>query len=260
MAANTARSAGRVGEWSQYLHHEHGLALPLERPPAFRSEHREYLPVFPEHLRAHAVGDDLEARMGVQALDEIRDRRNVVFRERVQADLDSDVHALLPSESVVDRHTPLARVAEAQVKLVRKIRRFVAEEEAADRVAYVEDVPAPDRRAPALGRVAEAQVHQGVRVRLLVVARVEIEIVLARDVQVREPAAWMLVADRDRVFVLRSARLLPAVEIAVAEQIVDVACTQEPERRPEIPAFGHRPAPRRFEAVVFAARVVGIED
>src|SRR5258705_6352136 len=107
--------------------------------------------------------------------------------------------SVLRSESVVERHAPLARVAEPQVELVGKSGRFVLKIEAAQRVAHVEDIASPDARAPALPFITKTKIHERVGVRALIVARIEIEIVLAGDIGTREPAVRMTIAERQRV-------------------------------------------------------------
>src|SRR5689334_7630258 len=93
-AANAAvrLSFTRRRERAEHLHHEHELAVLLERRLDLALEQAHDVGVLAEDLRAHAAGRDLHAWIGVDALDERLDGRDVVRVERIQADLDADVH------------------------------------------------------------------------------------------------------------------------------------------------------------------------
>src|SRR5262249_3492110 len=80
-------------ERAEHLHDEHGLAVVLEGGPDLVLERREDLGVRSEHLGAHAVGDDLEARASIEPGDEVIDRWNEVRIERIETDFHSDMHA-----------------------------------------------------------------------------------------------------------------------------------------------------------------------
>src|SRR5690606_5301173 len=93
-----------------------------------------------------------------------------------------------PSEPHLESGAHLARIAAADVELVREIRRLVAEEEPAHGVGLVQQVAGPQGRGPALGFVPDAGVDELVRLGALVVADVEIERVARGDVEAGEKA------------------------------------------------------------------------
>src|ERR1044072_8101736 len=79
-------------ERPQDLHDEYRLAVALERGTKLAREGFHDLLVAAKDLGAHVVGDDLEAAIGIQAVDEAADRRDEVVPQWIEADLDADVH------------------------------------------------------------------------------------------------------------------------------------------------------------------------
>src|SRR5512147_2748286 len=75
--------------------------------------------------------------------------------------------------AVTQGQAKVTRVAEPRVQLGRKIRRLVAEVEAAHEVFLVEKVPDPELRGPAAPVAAHGQIREPVRPRHLIVPVVE---------------------------------------------------------------------------------------
>src|SRR5262245_9342964 len=79
-------------ERTQHLHHEYCLVILLERSAQLADQRAEHIVVAAEHLRAHAVRHHLEARREVQPVDEVLDGRDELRVERIETDLDADIH------------------------------------------------------------------------------------------------------------------------------------------------------------------------
>src|SRR5690606_3596390 len=79
-SAGTTVRSGR-GERPQHFHDEDGLLVAFERGAQLGHERAEDVLVRPEHLRAHAVGDHLQATMRIQAVDEVLNRRDELPRQ-----------------------------------------------------------------------------------------------------------------------------------------------------------------------------------
>src|SRR5688572_14627838 len=114
--------------------------------------------------------------------------------------------------SVTDCDPVVARIAEARVKRRRKIRRLVAEVEAAHAIVLVEHVACPELHAPRVPVAADAQIREAIRLRYLIVAVVEEELVHAGEIETRRPSRRRAVNGAQRVRVLRCVRLLAAGE------------------------------------------------
>src|SRR5687768_322727 len=190
----------------------------LEARADFRVQRREYAVVVAAYLGAHRVGDDGEPRLRLEALDEVEDRRDELAGQRVEAHFDGDMHGGT-SEGIAHGQPRLPLVAPAQVEPGREVRRLVLEVEAPDRIAFVEEVPHPGFDRPALGLVPGPQVSEEARIRPLVVARVEIETGLARQVGPRHPAGGMTPRRGDRRLPLRRMGEGAAPQVAVAEAV-----------------------------------------
>src|SRR5207302_11283788 len=121
-------------------------------------------------------------------------------------------HAWSHLESITNGDAVLTRIAEPRVQLVREVGRLVAEVEAAHEVALVEDVAAPERRAPAPPIAADLQVRARVRTRLDVVAVVVEERAHAAQIHASEPARRHAVLGAEGERVRRRVRLLAALE------------------------------------------------
>ena len=177
----------------------------------------------------------------------------------IEADLDADVHLFSVTETCSVTVTPdMPRIARLHVTLGGKVRRLEAEPETALRIVPVEQVSYPNFRAPAIPRAARLQVRQDPRRRTLVVRGVEVEIIEPGEVDAREHATRCRIFDAQVELVLRRVRLLAAVEIAIAELIVDVARFEQRATQVQQQRIVGRQRSVASSAVVFAARgVVG---
>src|SRR4029077_6218697 len=94
------RPASPLRQRPEPLHHEYALVRflrqALERRTQLPSQRFHHLLVRSEHLRTQAVGHYLEVRVLVEPREEFADLRNEIALERIQADLDPDVHDASP--------------------------------------------------------------------------------------------------------------------------------------------------------------------
>src|SRR5580704_18508815 len=121
---------------SEHLYHEYGL-LPLssqaiEAGAQFARQGRHHFLEAAEHLRAHAVGHDAQLRVAVQPPEELADHRRVLCAQRVEADLDADVHAgRLPRDelrgSITRRRRRTAAMIAPRITMRLQVRRVDTE-------------------------------------------------------------------------------------------------------------------------------------
>src|SRR5688572_19086695 len=131
---------------------------------------------------------------------------------------------LAPSpERVTDRHSDMPRVARLHVALGWIVRRLESELETALRIVPVEEISYPNFRAPAIPRVARLQMGEDPRRCTLIVRGIEIEVIEAREIDTRVQAAGVAILEAEIELILRCMRLLAAVQIALAERVIDVA-------------------------------------
>src|SRR5512138_219599 len=74
------------------LHHEDFPSKLAERLRRFFREYLEHPMMLARDLRAHRVRRHFELRIGIQAVDERLDRRDVIRIERIEADLNCSMH------------------------------------------------------------------------------------------------------------------------------------------------------------------------
>src|SRR6185437_7786870 len=86
----------RGSQWTEHLHHEHGLAgaglQPFERDAKLAPHDIQDFIIGAEHLRAHTVRDHPKATIGAQPLDKAVNHLGKLRLQRVEADFDTDVH------------------------------------------------------------------------------------------------------------------------------------------------------------------------
>src|SRR6185369_5850812 len=77
---------------AEHFHYEHFPSTLTEGDRGLFPEDLEHARMLAGDLRAHRIRRDLQLRIGVQAIDERLDRRDVVGIERIQADLNCGTH------------------------------------------------------------------------------------------------------------------------------------------------------------------------